>query len=344
MQAKHGAAFGRSNTPDGLSRKYYRDMCRWHTVFIEKREKMHECIYVPATSANVGPGFDSIGLALDFGNTVWMKEAQGCHISSVDDTPVPTGENNLVYRSAAHLYKVCAKTFKGLEIRQKSPIPMARGMGSSSACIVAGLVGANKLMGSPCSEQELLNIAAGIEGHPDNIAPALLGGFVASTMDDGTVYSVKKNISSDIVFAAFIPDFELSTKKARAVLPQKVSHKEAVYNISRAALCQEAMCNGRLDLLRVAVNDRLHQPYRLPLIPGGEEIFEIAQDCGAIGVFLSGAGPTILAVVSRRDGMFWQRAEDALVQARQDGKAAGKFELRRLLPDNQGARILAKEE
>ncbi|MFV0350893.1 MAG: homoserine kinase [Oscillospiraceae bacterium] len=305
---------------------------------------MQECIYVPATSANVGPGFDSIGLALDFGNTVWIEEAEGFHISSADETMVPTGEDNLVYRSAAHLYKLCAKPFKGLSIRQLNPIPMARGMGSSSACIVAGLVGANKLMGSPCSEQELLNVAADIEGHPDNVAPALLGGVVASAIEDGTVYSVKKNISSDILFAAFVPDFELSTEKARAVLPKQISHKEAVFNISRAALCQEAMCNGRLDLLRVAVNDRLHQPYRLPLIEGGEDIFDIAHDCGAIGVFLSGAGPTILAVVPRHDVQFWQKAENTLQQAKQNGKPAGHFDLRRLLPDNQGARILAKEE
>ena len=192
-------------------------------------------VTVPATSANVGAGFDSLGLALSMHNVFTFEECDRIRISSVDGTHVPTGANNLVYRSARAVYDQLGIPLRGLRITQRNDIPMARGLGSSSACIVAGILGANALLGNKLTSRQMLTLATAIEGHPDNVAPAMLGGFVTSVYDEGQVYSVKKNIDEQLAFAAFVPDFRLLTSKARAALPDMVSHKDAVYNLSRAA-------------------------------------------------------------------------------------------------------------
>lgn len=297
-------------------------------------------VHVPATSANVGSGFDTVGLALGMGNTVVMEEMDGCDIAPLDGVPVPAGEDNLVFSSARLLYNHCGRPFTGLRLRQTSPIPTTRGLGSSSACIVAGLIGANALLKNPCTREELLTIAAGLEGHSDNVAPAMLGGLVASCIEDGRVYSVKKELSPMVEFGLFVPDFELSTTKARAALPKTVPFASAVYNLSRAPLLQAALCEGRLDLLGVATGDALHQHCRLPLIPGGEKVFTLARQAGALAVFISGAGPAILAVVESHRDSFWQKAEEGLAAERAEGKAAGGFRLVRLKGDNTGARLI----
>ena len=222
---------------------------------------------------------------------------------------------------------------RGLRITQRNDIPMARGLGSSSACIVAGILGANALLGGRLTKRQMLTLATAIEGHPDNVAPAMLGGFVTSVIDEGQVYSVKKDIDPELAFAAFVPDFRLLTAKARAALPQMVSHKDAVYNLSRAALATAAFCDGDYALLGVATKDVLHQQYRLPLIQGGDEIFELALDLGAMAAYISGAGPTIMAVVHRDDQVFFERAAAALQQS----ETLRRFTVRRLLADNAGA-------
>ena len=230
-------------------------------------------VTVPATSANVGAGFDSLGLALSMHNVFTFEESRRIEISSLDGTHIPSGPNNLVFRSARAVYDQLGIPLKGLRITQRNDIPMARGLGSSSACIVAGLLGANALLGSPLTQRQMLTLATAIEGHPDNVAPAMLGGFVTSVYDEGLVYTVKKDIDPDLAFAAFVPDFRLLTAKARAALPEMVSHKDAVYNLSRAALATAAFCDGDYALLGVATKDALHQRYRLPLIHGGDEVF-----------------------------------------------------------------------
>ena len=195
-------------------------------------------VTVPATSANVGAGFDSLGLAVSMHNVFTFEESDRIQISSVDGTHVPAGSNNLVYRSARVVYDQLGIPLKGLRITQRNDIPMARGLGSSSACIVAGIMGANALLGDKLTERQMLTLATAIEGHPDNVAPAMLGGFVTSVIDEGQVYSVKTDIDPELAFAAFVPDFRLLTSKARAALPAMVSHKDAVYNLSRAALAE----------------------------------------------------------------------------------------------------------
>ena len=290
-------------------------------------------VSVPATSANVGSGFDALGLAVTLYNTVTFEESEVLDISSADGTRIPRGESNLVYRSARVVYDQLGIPMKGLRITQKNTIPMARGLGSSSACIVAGILGANALLGNKLTRRQMLTLATSIEGHPDNVAPAMLGGFVTSVIDEGQIYSVKKEIDTELAFAAFVPDFRLLTSKARAALPAMVSHKDAVYNLSRAALATAAFCDGNYALLDVATKDVLHQQYRLPLITGGDEVFELAQDLGALAVYISGAGPTIMAVVHKDDTEFFDRAEAALAA---DGPLH-HFTVHRLLADNVGA-------
>lgn len=269
-------------------------------------------ITVPASSANLGAGFDALGLALTLYNTVWMEEAEGCHIESLDQAPIPTDESNLIYQTARYLYDYCGHPFKGLRIVQENRIPMTRGLGSSSACLVAGLLGANTLMGSPLSKSDISNLAAELEGHPDNTAPALLGGLVTAVMDGGRVHTVSVPVSDKIRFAVFIPDFELKTEVARELLPKTVSRQDAVYNLSRAALMTASLFSGSLHNLRVAVGDRLHQNYRFPLIPGAEQVFYIAYDLGAYAVCISGAGPSILAFIDAADTDFAAKARRRL--------------------------------
>ena len=266
-------------------------------------------------------------------NVFTFEESDRIQITSVDGTHVPAGSNNLVFRSARVVYDQLGLPLRGLRITQRNDIPMARGLGSSSACIVAGILGANALLGNKLTRRQMLTLATSIEGHPDNVAPAMLGGFVTSVIDEGQVYSVKKNIDPELAFAAFVPDFRLLTSKARAALPQMVSHKDAVYNLSRAALATAAFCEGNYALLGVATKDVLHQQYRLPLIEGGDEVFELAQDLGALAVYISGAGPTIMAVVHKDDEEFFARAEAALQQP----GVLNHFTVHRLLADNTGA-------
>lgn len=291
-------------------------------------------VSVPATSANVGSGFDAVGLAVSLYNTAEFYEGEGVSISCTDGTAVPQGESNLIYRSARRLFDELGKPVPGMRIVQTNPIPMARGLGSSSACIVAGLLAANRMLGDPLDKQQLLALATAIEGHPDNVAPALYGGLTSCVFEGGQVYSVKKNVDESLAFAALIPDYTLLTSAARAALPKSVSHKQAVYNLSRAAFLVPAFCDGRHDLLDVATQDALHQSYRLKLMPGGEEMFAAAKRCGARAVYVSGAGSTVMAVAEK------QTAEHFYAELQHEldaNEALQAFSLLRLTADNTGA-------
>ncbi|CDA72098.1 homoserine kinase [Ruminococcus sp. CAG:579] len=292
-------------------------------------------IRIPATSANLGAGFDALGLALSFYNYVEMEESDRVEISSADDIAVPTDESNLIYVSAKDLFEVCGKKLEGLKLRQTNNIPMARGLGSSSACIVAGLVGANTLLGNPLTTDDLVDLAAQIEGHPDNTAPALLGGIVTAVFDGRKVHWVKQEVFTKLKFAALIPDFELKTEKARACLPKEVSHKDAVYNLSRAALFSASLLTGKFENLRTAVHDKLHQPYRMELIPNCREVFDIAYTHGAYGVFISGAGPTIMAIADENNEFFEGKMKFSLENAGLTGWQVREFHI-----DNEGTKLI----
>lgn len=291
-------------------------------------------IQIPATSANLGAGFDALGLALTFYNYVEMEESDKIDITSADQVNIPTDEKNLIYISAKDLFAVCGRKLEGLKLVQTNNIPMARGLGSSSACIVAGLVGANHMLGNPLTTDDLVDLAAQIEGHPDNTAPALLGGIVTAVFDGRKVHWVKQEVFTKLKFIAIIPDFELKTEKARACLPKEVSHKDAVYNLSRAALFSASLLTGKFENLRTAVHDKLHQPYRMELIPHCREVFDIAYTHGAYGVYISGAGPTIMAIVDEENTYFAGKMKFSLENAGLSGWEVHEFHI-----DNNGTTL-----
>ncbi|MBO5105626.1 MAG: homoserine kinase [Clostridia bacterium] len=264
-------------------------------------------VTVPATSANLGSGFDSLGLALTMYNTIYLEEYDGIDIVSLDDVEIPTDESNLIFSSAKRIYEIVDKPFKGLKIRQSNKIPMARGLGSSSACLVGGLMGANALLGNPLTKEELINLSAAIEGHPDNTTPAILGGLVTCAVSHGKVYSVSVPVDGHTKFVALIPPETLKTSHARSVLPQSVSRDNAVFNLSRAALMTASLFSGRLENLKIATDDMLHQPFRLGLIKGVDTAFRVAYEVGAYGVYISGAGSTVMAIVDDKDNNFVER-------------------------------------
>ncbi len=292
-------------------------------------------IQIPATSANLGAGFDALGLALSYYNYVNIEEADGIFIESLDGTSVPNDASNLVYDSARILYDICGRPLHGLKIQQINNIPMARGLGSSSACIIAGLVGANQLLGEPMGLDDLVNLSAQIEGHPDNTAPALLGGIVTAVFDGKCVHWVKQEVYTTLKFVVVIPNFELKTEKARACLPQEISHKDAVYNLSRAALFSASLLTGKYENLRTAVHDRLHQPYRMELIPHGRDVFDTAYSLGAYAAYLSGAGPALMAIVDADNEYFEGKMRFAL-----DRMGLSDWDVHELHIDNIGTRII----
>lgn len=289
-------------------------------------------IRIPATSANLGAGFDCLGLAVNLYNYIEMDLSDRVDISSNDGTWVPTTKDNMIYSSAEHLFKLCGKPLPGLKIVQENNIPMTRGLGSSSACIIGGLIGANTLLGNPLSESELVNLASEIEGHPDNTTPALLGGIVTAVLDGKQVYYVKQEVKNDLRLVAIIPDFKLSTTVARNVLPKTVSHMDARFNLSRAALFTASLLQGKYENIRVAVNDRLHQPYRIELIDHAKDVFNKAYDLNAYGAYISGAGPTLMAIVDGKDDEFILKLRKYLGELSLDG-----WEIKELSIDNVGA-------
>lgn len=286
---------------------------------------MNITIRVPATSANLGPGFDSLGLALDLWNeTVFILAVEfSVQVKGEGAQRLSTGENNLIIRSAQRLAERVGKTLPPFHAHCTNHIPPGSGLGSSAAAVLTGLLGANALLGRPLLNEEILNLGTEIEGHSDNIAPALLGGLVVSTMDTGKVIAHKivgGEHASPLHFTVIVPDFHLPTREARAALPEHVALKDAIHNISRAVLVTESLRRGDLDLLGKAMTDTLHQPHRLPLIPGANEAMDAAKGAGASAVALSGAGPSLIAFSSKQDpaiGEAMQRAfESAGLQAR----------------------------
>ncbi len=259
-------------------------------------------VRVPATTANLGPGFDVLGLALDLWNeTLWTPTTDGqirVTVSGEGEGILPQDATNPIVTAALSLYNLMGVPCEGLRVHCVNRIPLGSGLGSSSAALLSGLLGANALLGEPLSPQEILKIAIEMEGHPDNVAPAMLGGLVVSILHDGRVISIKlpaRARRAPIRATVVLPEWEFPTEYARSILPRTVDRQDAIFNISRSVLVVEALRTGDLDMLGKAMADRLHQPYRLPLIPGALPAMEAARRSGAAAVALSGAGPSLIA-------------------------------------------------
>jgi homoserine kinase len=281
-------------------------------------------VRVPATSANLGPGFDALGLALALHNEVEAREWDGVTVEVEGEGAgrLPTTADNVVARGVRLAYEAAGRPFKGVALRCVNRVPTARGLGSSAAAWVGGLAAGNALCGGGLSRDALLALATRAEGHPDNVAAALLGGLTVSCASgDGTVTAVSLPVPARLTWIALIPETTSSTAEARAVLPASVPRADAVFNVQRVALLLAALQSGRPDALAPALDDRLHQPYRLALFPWMPAVVAAARGAGALGCVLSGAGPALLAVVAGDDGAVGAAMERALRTAGLAGTA-----------------------
>ena len=304
-------------------------------------------VRVPATTANLGPGFDCLGMALDLWNEVQLQLGGGPAVSIQGQgaAELPTDSSNLVYRAIEHFFTQLGLELPGLRLRCLNKIPLKRGLGSSAAAIVGGLVAANHLLphiaesatGSLPTEK-LLDLAVQLEGHPDNVAAALLGGIQLVTREGNLLMSAPVPVPAEIHSVLFIPEVTIPTDKARAVLPDSVSREDAVYNIGRVGLLVNALATGRLDDLPFATQDKLHQPYRQGLFPAMKVIFAAARNAGALGVFLSGSGSTILAITKGREMTVAYEMAEAARQA----SVAGDVKITR--PTPYGAHQVSRSE
>ena len=249
-----------------------------------------------ATSANLGGGFDCLGLALKLYNGVTVEKSDRLVIES--DVPAPTDASNLIYKSMNEVFRIAGVPDMPVKLTCRSDIPQASGLGSSAACIVCGVTAANALVGDILSDKQTLELCVKLDGHPDNVLPALVGGVTAGVVTDGGVEYVR-TVPHGIVCVAATPDFPLETKTARAVLPNAYSRADCVYSLSRAALVFGAFAPGKPHALKV-MGDRLHEPYRIPLVKDFYKVSDALKDAGALATCLSGAGPTVLAFFKSR--------------------------------------------
>ncbi len=308
---------------------------------------MKVTVKVPATSANLGPGFDCLGIALPLYNEITVEETvmpgSGVEINIIDINDaydvisIPKDENNLAYKAIELLYNFIGQTASDIKITIKTNIPVARGLGSSASVIVGGLVAANELLGKPADNAVLLSIAAEVEGHPDNVTPALFGGFCLSSFeDDGSVAYSKIEWPKNWKLTVLIPDYELDTKIARSVLPESISIQDAAFNIRKCSMIIDAVYRADSELMKKSMKDKLHQPYREKLINGFKELNELLQNKDDIlGCVVSGAGPTIL-VISENDG--FEKAESQIKQVFEDLNV--KCDIRTYEIENEGTLVI----
>ncbi len=259
-------------------------------------------VKVPATTANLGPGFDTLGMALRIYTWIELHYAEKTEIKLIGSElqGISYGSDNLVYQAVQAVFDKVGVQVPELYLSIYSEIPLARGLGSSAAAIIGGMAAANALLDNPLSDDQIFALATSMEGHPDNVGAALFGGIVVAHWDGKEVHSIKIHPPEDLEVLLTIPEYRLSTTASRQVLPSTVSLEDAVFNLSHVALLVAAFASGQLDKINIAMKDRLHQPYRAELVPGMTEILQEATGYGALGVALSGAGPTLIAFVDRK--------------------------------------------
>ncbi|HAA94162.1 MAG TPA: homoserine kinase [Dehalococcoidia bacterium] len=302
-------------------------------------------VKAPATTANMGPGYDCLGLALDVWNTLEVETLSGgepqVEVTGQGEGELGTGRDNLVYRSMEFLFNEADEKMPPVRIKCDNDIPLARGMGSSAAAIAGGLVAANALCSQDFTSNDLLEMAATIEGHPDNVAAAVMGGMQLVILEDteegNRLYTVPVNVPPELHAVVYVPNVRISTEDARAVLPENVSIPDAVHNMGRVGLLVAAMATNHPEYLAVATQDRLHQPYRQPLFRPMKVIFKAALDAGALGVFLSGSGSTVLALTKGREMTVAYEMAEAARQASVEGN------VRVTQPTSLGAHVISSE-
>jgi len=305
-------------------------------------------VTVPATTANLGPGFDCLGAALTLSNrfrfSLLPPGEKGVRITAIgaEAERVTTDASNLVYQAFSKVYERLRQLPPPVHIEIQLGVPLARGLGSSATAIAGGLVGANALAGSPLSQAEIIHMAIAIEGHPDNVVPALIGGCcLAATGIDQAWELCEIPWHTDVVPIAAIPAFELSTKIARQVLPTTYSRADAIFNVAHLGLLLRGLETGNGAWLRVAMQDRIHQPYRQTLIPGYESVQVAAMKAGAHGMVISGAGPTLLALAEPHLAM---AVSDAIATAWAVQDFAVQVHVLQIDPKGAIARVVTDEE
>ncbi|MBI4498844.1 MAG: homoserine kinase [Chloroflexi bacterium] len=291
-------------------------------------------VRVPATTANLGPGFDCLGLALDLSDRVTLSVRPDGGGPPLAGEGPQRGHNALILSAARTLYDRAGLSAPDLSLERHAGIPVGKGLGSSAAAIVAGLVAANELVGRPFDQDGLLHLACEVEGHPDNAAPALLGGLRVAVLEEGRVTQTRVPLPADLQAVLFIPDFVMPTHETRKLLPTALSRPDVVFQIGRAALLVAALATGDLGKLHLGTQDRLHQPARGQVFPAMFAIFAAAREAGALAAYLSGGGPTICVFTAGRE----PEVAAAMAQAAAAHGVAGETRVTR--PSEQGAMIV----
>lgn len=260
---------------------------------------------IPATTANMGPGFDTLGMALALYN--YFEVTTSDYIQFLQEnqpSPIPL-DDNLIYTAMLKTFDKIGKHPKGFTVNlTKCEVPMSRGLGSSATCIIGGIVAANYLMGNPLSLDDIIELGTKIEGHPDNIVPAAVGGLTVSIYKNEKVTYSKLIPPKELSFSIMIPDFQVSTNEARSILPSSYSRQECVFNISRSSMLVSSLVNGEFGNLRICTEDKIHQPYRIKLIHNAQQIFDKCKDLGSLCEFISGSGSTLISIISDNENSF----------------------------------------
>lgn len=284
-------------------------------------------VRVPATSANLGPGFDCLGLALDLWGTITLSRASSA--SGIDDPMA-----SMAITAARRVFDKIGQKPGDLAATYSGDIPIARGLGASAVARVGGLVAANELSGNRLDRDELLVLGTELEGHADNVAPAIFGGLQVSVVEGDRVLHTAAPLPMGLQAVLFVPEFRIATKDARRVVPESLSRVDVVYNTGRAALLVAAMARGRFDLLNAATQDRMHQPARSALFPAMTAIFEAAREAGAHAAYLSGSGSTLCAFATANP----QGIADAMLEAAHSREIAGTAIITK--PTETGAEVV----
>ena len=296
-------------------------------------------VRIPATTANLGCGYDCFGMALAYYNFLEISDAKQFSLNVIGngDKHLLIGKKNMVVSSAMAAFELAGKSMPELAFTCENNIPLSRGMGSSSTAIVSGIFAANQYMGNPLSDQQMLDLAARIEGHPDNVPSALLGGFTVSVNEGGNFYTQRLEVPAKLKAILAIPSFSVSTKKARSIMPKNVPLADAVYNLSHAAYLALALSRGDLGGFGAMLTDRLHQPYRYKLIPGAEDVVDAAIAAGALGCVISGSGPTMLSLTDDEE-LLQENISAAMQQAFANNNV--KADIISVCIDNEGAVLI----